>query len=105
VRCRARLGSDGHLLLYEPDVRQRQVLKQNLSANDVTNATVMRRPLDDGTAAGLNEPETIDDLRLGRLDLLKINGRPTPRRCCRAQPIRCGERGRRFVSRLTTQPR
>ena len=45
------LGSDGHLLLYEPDGRQRQVLKQNLSANDVTNATVMRRSLNGEAAA------------------------------------------------------
>src|SRR6185369_16707222 len=68
------LGSDGHLLLYEPDGRQRQVLKQNLSANDVTNATVMRRSLNGEAAASPADVETIDDLRLARLDWLKING-------------------------------
>jgi len=68
------LGSDGHLLLYEPAGRQRQVLKQNLSANDVTNATVMRRSLNGEAAASPADLETIDDLRLARLDWLKING-------------------------------
>jgi tetratricopeptide (TPR) repeat protein/predicted O-methyltransferase YrrM len=67
------LGPGGHLLLYEADARQRQVLRQNLSANDVTNATVMRCWLEEESATISSGPETIDDLRLARLDWLKIN--------------------------------
>jgi hypothetical protein len=72
------LGADGHVLLYEPDARRRQVLKQNLSANDVTNATVMRRSLRGESVASPTQLETIDDLRLARLDLLKINDAVDP---------------------------
>ena len=87
-----RVGPDGHLFLYEADRMHRQVLEQNLKSNRVTNATLMRRRLrgssggDPETAAtsasgdrfGSNAPaaepdETIDQLRLERLDLLKIN--------------------------------
>jgi hypothetical protein len=67
------VGPDGHLLLYEPDARQRHVLKQNLAANGVANATVMRRSLDGESAAGSTRRETVDELRLARLDCLKIN--------------------------------
>jgi tetratricopeptide (TPR) repeat protein len=83
------VGPAGHLFLYEDDARQRHVLKQNLTANGAMNVTLMRHslttaelpvrvgpterpalPLHDGAP----DRETIDELRLDRLHLLKING-------------------------------
>jgi hypothetical protein len=65
------LGADGHLFLYEADPFLKQVLHENLRSNRVTNATVMRRAL---TGSGSSEGcECVDDLRLERLQLLKIN--------------------------------
>jgi hypothetical protein len=75
------LATDAHVLLYENRPLFRDVLRQNLSANGVRNATVMKTCLrgcideDDRQPADAAAPvmsETIDALRLGRLDLLKI---------------------------------
>jgi tetratricopeptide (TPR) repeat protein len=85
------LGNDGHLLLYEDDGFLKQILHENLRANGIANATVMRRSLT-RTSANENHAhaeysawgvpaseahgprlETIDELRLERLHLLKIN--------------------------------
>jgi hypothetical protein len=87
-----RIGPEGHLLVYEDDRMRRQVLDQNVKANGVANATLMPRRLrqsrrdaaassidcPDGDRQGLarlatERDETIDDLRLGRLDYLKLN--------------------------------
>jgi tetratricopeptide (TPR) repeat protein/precorrin-6B methylase 2 len=72
------LGSGGHLIAYESRSRYLRILRQNLSANGLRNVTVMTRALsavpDEG--AGPDGPpisETIDQLRLRRLDWLKIN--------------------------------
>jgi hypothetical protein len=75
------LGSGGHLLAYESRPRQLRILRQNLSANGLRNVTVMARTLaimpDEATDRGLPVAaptgETIDQLRLRRLDWLKIN--------------------------------
>jgi hypothetical protein len=55
------IGGQGHLMLYESRPLLRQILRQNLAANRVGNATLMRRS------------ETVDDLHLARLDVLKVN--------------------------------
>jgi len=78
-------NTDGHLLLYESRPVLRQILRQNLVANRVGNATLMRRSaagssaLDGAGRAKLasaeqseSPVETVDDLQLSRLDLIKI---------------------------------
>ncbi len=81
------VGAAGHLFLYESRPIVRRILLQNLTANRVLNATVMRRMLGrTGNAEGLGTgdaapapaapgpiTETLDDLQLARLDWLKIN--------------------------------
>jgi tetratricopeptide (TPR) repeat protein/precorrin-6B methylase 2 len=75
------LGPNGHLLAYESRPRQLRVLRQNLSANGLRNATVMTRTLavvpdkgaDHGLPPAAQAAETVDQLRLRRLDWLKIN--------------------------------
>lgn len=67
-----KLGADGHLFAYENDPFLKQVLHENLRSNRITNVTVMRRLL--GTEAA-DACESIDDLRLERLHLLKVNER------------------------------
>jgi tetratricopeptide (TPR) repeat protein len=88
----AAVGPTGHLFLYEDDDLLKRALRQNLTTNNVLNATVMRRLLgrsgnsespalvlrvgaeDPDPATIAQEPrETIDELRLQRLDWLKIN--------------------------------
>ena len=85
------LGSDGHLILYEDRPLIRRILQQNLDANQVGRGnTLMRRSLGGGTNARTShvdphlggkvlqpqerelDRETIDDLLLDRLDLLKV---------------------------------
>jgi len=71
------LGPGGHLIVYESRSRQLRILRQNLSANGLRNVTVMTRAVaavpDRGEAAdGPPTSETIDRLRLRRLDWLKI---------------------------------
>ncbi|MBU6485016.1 MAG: tetratricopeptide repeat protein [Betaproteobacteria bacterium] len=84
------VGPDGHLLVYESRELFKYILRQNLAINRVGNVTVMTRSLargDAGVDAGnakpqalpsgakdpFAQPETVDDLRLERLDLLKID--------------------------------
>jgi tetratricopeptide (TPR) repeat protein len=89
----AALGEKGHLFLYENNGFLKQILHENLKANGISNVTVMRRSLAPGTsieqdrfvgersvsgvpaseAAEGPRSETIDELGLERLHLLKIN--------------------------------
>jgi len=65
-----RVGPEGHVFLYENDPLRRQVLEQNLKANHVGNATLIRRRFERSDG---NEPgDTLDDLQLERLDWLKV---------------------------------
>jgi hypothetical protein len=82
------VGADGHLFLYSTRAVVRRILGQNLEANQVAHSvTVMRRELAQpreasSAASGAAEPrpppgadyptETLDELQLERLDLLKI---------------------------------
>jgi hypothetical protein len=61
------MGERGHLMLYEARPLHRRVLGQNIAANGTQNVTLMRRPIGD------QQGERIDDLRLERLDAIKIN--------------------------------
>ena len=63
-------GPGGHLFLYENDRRRRQLLEQNLKANRIANATLIRHPL--GRSHGDEPSDRIDELQLERLDWLKI---------------------------------
>lgn len=84
------VGPNGHLLLYESRDLLKYILQQNLTINRVANVTLMRRRLAIRRATGgdgivhprapelsprdpFAQPETIDDLRLERLDWLKID--------------------------------
>ena len=78
-------GAEGHLFLYEGKAVVKRVLSQNLGANRIGNVTVMRRMLS-GPAGG-EGTETLDELRLTRLDWLKVN-EPV-----RAQAILAGAEG------------
>jgi tetratricopeptide (TPR) repeat protein len=84
----AAIGEAGHLMLYESQPVPRQLLRQNLAANRVGNVTLMRRMLAGtsltesvGNAGNLvgrpattvSPTETVDDLHLDRLDLIKVN--------------------------------
>jgi hypothetical protein len=67
----AAIGSTGHVLVYEGRTLHRRLLHQNIVANKASNITFMRRSvkcssIDSGS-------ETIDQLALERLELLKIN--------------------------------
>jgi hypothetical protein len=70
----AAIGSAGHLFLYEPRPSVQRVLRQNLVANRVGNVTLMKRRL--GCVAQRDPTETptesLDELQLERLHLLKI---------------------------------
>ena len=80
------LGPEGHLITYETHPRQLRILRQNLAANGIGNVTVMSRALtgaDDavsspGEDGGTPDSETIDQLRLERLDWLKLGSRVLP---------------------------
>jgi hypothetical protein len=67
------LDATGHLFLYESRPIVQRILRQNLSANRVTNVTVMRRALGRKAEADAVGTETLDELQLERLDWLKIN--------------------------------
>lgn len=86
------LGNSGHLFLYEPRPIVRRVLRQNLSVNQISNVTVLRRslgrPLQSDLAgndirpgpgeiefapASSRKTETLDELQLEQLHWLKIN--------------------------------
>jgi hypothetical protein len=65
-----RIGSEGRLFLYENDRIRRQLLEQNLKANGIDNATLIRRRI--GRTSDDGSGDTIDELQLERLDWLKI---------------------------------
>lgn len=65
------VGDDGVLLAYESRPAHRRLLSQNLTSHGITNSTVMLRTL--GAAGFAPDRETVDDLRLARLDGLKVN--------------------------------
>ena len=65
-----RIGDSGELFLYEQRPSIRSILRNNLGARGLRNATVMGDSLNAG--AGV-ERETIDELCLSRLDLLIVN--------------------------------
>jgi len=62
----------GHLFLYEARALHRRVLRQNLAANRVGNATLMRRTLGATPERADYSRETVDELHLKQLHLLKI---------------------------------
>jgi predicted O-methyltransferase YrrM len=66
------LGPRGHLFLYETRPVLRRILQQNLAASRVTETTTLMRRAISGARATPEEGETLDDLLLDRLDLLKI---------------------------------
>jgi FkbM family methyltransferase len=86
------IGPSGHLLAMEPRHALYRVLRQNLAANGVFNATALCRGLGAKSAAGTVKSaaqadalatgrvmemehaiDRVDDLRLQRLDLLRID--------------------------------
>jgi tetratricopeptide (TPR) repeat protein len=77
----AAVGAAGHLFVYEPRPVVQRILRQNLGANGVSNATVMRRALGRSAAQGTDAVEavgaplreSVDELRLERLDWLKVD--------------------------------
>ena len=77
----AAVGAAGHLFVYEPRPVVQRILRQNLGANGVSNVTVMRRALgrsaapstDPAEAVGALLGESVDELRLERLDWLKVD--------------------------------
>jgi hypothetical protein len=84
------LSPEGHMFLYEGRSRLRGVLRQNLGANGITNVTIMPHILRGQSSATAQDDairwerrdlvtpnqigsETIDQLKLERLNWLKIN--------------------------------
>lgn len=67
------VGYDGALYAYESRVLHRRLLAANLALHELPHVTVMRRalggPMPDGISA---ERETVDDLKLPRLDGLRL---------------------------------
>jgi precorrin-6B methylase 2 len=71
------IGNEGHLMLYESRLLHQRILRQNLAANEAKNVTIMRRSLGDPASPSNGNPiaiEALNDLRLERLDIIKING-------------------------------
>jgi hypothetical protein len=73
----AAAGTAGHVFLYESRPVLQRILRQNLGANQVGNVTLMQRALGrTGDPANPVLPvvsESVDELRLERLDWLKVN--------------------------------
>jgi FkbM family methyltransferase len=86
------VGSSGHLLLYEPRPIVQRVLRQNLGSNQIGNVTVLRHSIGrllqfdltgNNTSrepgelrsrlASSTKTETLDELQLEQLHLLKVN--------------------------------
>ncbi len=65
------IGPTGHLFLYESRAPMRSILRQNLVANRIGNVTLMARAL--GAFGAPPDVETVDELRLERLDWLKLD--------------------------------
>ena len=66
------VGPGGHVIAYEDRPLHRRLLAQNVAANQVRNITIMRRRIADALEY-LDAVETVDQLGLERLDILKIN--------------------------------
>ncbi len=67
------IGISGHLMAYETDALLAQIAAQNLDANGVSPiVTMMRRPLAAAATRDATRDDSIDELQLARLDLLKI---------------------------------
>ena len=66
-------GPQGHLFLYESRPLMRPLLRQNLAANGIGNVTVIEGSPGASTGSEAVSTETIDDLQLRQLLLLKIN--------------------------------
>jgi precorrin-6B methylase 2 len=75
-------GKDGHVIAYEADPLLHQIARQNLSANHVTNVTLLSRDVigparDRRRLAGpqsIVPVDTVDDLALRRIDWIRIDG-------------------------------
>ncbi|MEO8484936.1 MAG: tetratricopeptide repeat protein [Betaproteobacteria bacterium] len=67
------VGTEGSLLLYEARRPFHRLLGQNLAVHALWNATVMERTLSGPGERCSEDRETIDELRLPRLDGLKGN--------------------------------
>lgn len=76
------VGDSGHVIAFEGDRFLHQIARQNLEANRVRNATLLMRELGGPSSAGPvaggaahGEPpfDTIDGLRVARLDWIRIN--------------------------------
>jgi precorrin-6B methylase 2 len=69
----AAAGETGHVYLYESRPVMQRILRQNLAANRIGNVTLMRRALGRPVVdAPTLLSDTLDDLRLERLDWLKM---------------------------------
>jgi hypothetical protein len=70
------IGETGHLFVQESRTVLREVLRQNLAANGVANVTVLPRSGNQqpggAMIGGMSAGETIDELKLQRLDCLKV---------------------------------
>ncbi|PWT75151.1 MAG: hypothetical protein C5B46_03070 [Proteobacteria bacterium] len=76
-------GSGGQVYLYESRPVVQRILRQNLAANDLRNVKVMAGTLAkseqvQGVLGGASLGATLDELRLERLDCLKIGAREEP---------------------------
>jgi tetratricopeptide (TPR) repeat protein/precorrin-6B methylase 2 len=83
------VGPSGHVIAYEDDPLLHQVARQNLEANRVRNVTLLSRSLlsasdiaslreEPGASSGIcgaGTVDTVDALRLSRLDWIVINSR------------------------------
>jgi FkbM family methyltransferase len=86
------VGPEGHVLAYEPDKRKHRVLRRNVAANGLPNVTAFKRDvgaacwpgtvsteadedclITGAVASADGAVDTIDSLRLPRLDLVKIS--------------------------------
>jgi hypothetical protein len=72
LRLAVAAGDEGHLILYESNPVARRILRKNLDVNRVGNVTLMRWTCSAGASA---QPslESLDELQLDRLHLLKVN--------------------------------
>jgi precorrin-6B methylase 2 len=69
------IGPSGHLIVYESRPLHKRVLKKNLGQYGADNVTVMRGSLSSRDPAHVvtADWDTLDDLGLARLDLLKLD--------------------------------
>lgn len=78
------VGEAGHVIAYESDRLRGQIVQNNLMANRVRNVTLLVRglagelleaPGTDGNRHDGTPTDTIDGLRVGRLDWIRINSK------------------------------